>query len=145
MENKLDPVAVRQEYIKNQTKAFGNWNLIFGQQVAIYRFVTSETPNVEKARRVFGNERVQNNMSRLTFIQNIKIPVAFDAMVSAYADRAQSVEFLMPNDIIKINDILVLDYLNQKLEFVVENEVQSQYEAYFRYEIRTRKSEPNSR
>lgn len=139
----MDPVAVRQEYIKNQTNVMKNWTDIFGQQVGIYRFVASDNPNVEKARRVFGYERVQSNLSRLTFIQNIKIPVAFDQMVHAYSDRTQTVEFMMPNDIIKISDILVLDYLDQKLEFVVENMVQSQYEDYYRYEARTRKSEPN--
>lgn len=138
----MDPIAVRQKYIQNQSSVMDNWNKIFGQQVAIFRFIKSENPNVDKARRVFGYERVQSNISRLDFIQNIEIPVSYDSLVNAYADRNFSVDFMMPNDIIKIGDILTLEYLGQRLEFLVES-VESQYETYFKYSIRTRKSEPD--
>lgn len=137
----MNPVQVRQRYLKNNREQYASWIKIYGQECSVYRFVKSEIPNVDKARRVFGAERVTSNISKLNFIKNIKIPVAFDDLVNAHANRNVNTEFYLPEDELSAGDILEFDYLGQKLEFVVEAELGLNLESLYKYTIRTRASQ----
>lgn len=139
----MDPVSIRQQYLKDNADMCHQWNEMFGQRVSVYRFISSEVPNIDKARRVYGAEKVQNNITKLTLVKTIKIPVAFDSFVNCYYHRDVTIDFFLPKDSLSIGDILILDYLGEKLEFIVEVPQQSQLETMFKYEIRTRASHKN--
>lgn len=137
----MNPVQVRQRYLKNNREQYASWIKIYGQPCSVYRFKQSEIPNVDKARRVFGADRVTSNMTRMEFCKNIKIPVAFDEVVNAHADRNVTLEFYLPEDELQVGDVIEFDFLDNKLEFVVEMELSLQLESLYKYNIRTRSSQ----
>jgi len=140
-----NPVSLRQQYLKVNSQMIGEWTKMYGQEVAVYRFISNPVNNNELARLVYGADRVASNISKLSFVKNIKIPVAFDDLVAAHADKSISLEVCLTSDELKVNDVLMLDYLGQKLEFVVQEDLGLHLQSLYKYTIKTRASQDDLR
>jgi len=119
------------------------WNKMYGQECSIFRLTKTNVMNVDRLREVFGADRSMLNNSKLECVGTEYIPIAMDDLTNAYIGKQFTVEVNLPDDKLQAGDILRFNYLDSKLEFEVQGEVQEQLEFTYKYILVTRTSKVN--
>lgn len=120
------------------------WNKMYGQECSIFRLIKSEIPNVNNLRLVFGADRTMVNNSKLECVGTEYIPIAMDDLTNAYIGKQFTVEVNLPDDKLQAGDIVRFNYLDSKIEFEVQGDVQEQMEYTYKYILVSRTSKLNT-
>jgi len=110
------------------------------QTCPVYRLKQSEIPNIEKSIKVFGRDKVTYNNSRLEKVGEYPIPIIFDDPTTAFFSRQVELEIYLPDPVLMQSDVIVFQYLNSKVELVVQQEIKTQIEFLYQYKLVSRAS-----